>query len=211
MDSASLGTWVGDAIGIITLVVMIILFILGERNKYHISQNDSAHNSIPSDSIEITFNDNIRSLIYTRILLAMILGLMLDRFIIWIFLNYTSFGMLRFQQIQLTLGLSQVLLSIILAILAGTFFSLIYIRFSPKPLLLYIHWAERTLISLWVFASIFDGFRVSWGDNGTTITHSIYDTMINVIILILLISFPVTPVDFILGIVRKNRKDPKGI
>jgi hypothetical protein len=204
MNSGELASWISA----VATVVSLILFVVAERSKLNFRRKNQQQNSPPSTLINVNSDDNLRSLIYTRILIGIIIGLALDRFCVWLFLNYGKVSIFQFQLGQLNLGTLRVSLSFSFAILLGTFFSFVYIRFSPGIQLFFNHWFERTIISLIFMSTFFGNYDVYFNDYGPTLTHNTYSSIIIIALLIVLISFSATPMDFILNRIKKARVLP---
>lgn len=70
MNSGEIAAWIGDAITFLAFVSFLIV----ERDRLFSHKKAIQPDSVSSNLIDIGLIDNLRSLIYTRILIGIILG-----------------------------------------------------------------------------------------------------------------------------------------
>ena len=184
------------------MTISLILYVVAERDKFNFKRRDNEPNTTTSMPSAVGLGETIRLLIYTRILIGIIVGFALNSFAVWLFLNYVKFEQLY--HFQLPSGNLKVALSLGFAIVLGSFFSLVYLHLSPSRQSFYVHWSERSILSFILMAIFFANYYVTTDQFGETVVYfSTYNALLVIALLMLLVSFPVTPVDLILLGIKK--------
>jgi hypothetical protein len=199
MDSSEIGTWVGNAI----TTLSVILFIIVERDRLFSRNKAKQTEPISSNLVDIGLIDNLRSLIYTRILVGLIIGFAINRLLVWVFIEYSKFDGL-FSNLEIPLTVLRVSISSALAVLFGLFFGLLYVRFSHNLKTFYHHWIERTIVALILFGILAETYSVNWdGYENIVYGATPFLSMFFGVLIMLLLSFPLSPLEIVTVIIKK--------
>jgi hypothetical protein len=143
--------------------------------------------------------------LYSRILVGIIIGFAIDRYFILILLKFVVDSTFSYKSITLDLGELKVLLDAVLAIIIGSFFNIGYIRTFSNSRSFCVHLLERIIISFLLLGFLISSYRVGFNGLGTVVYHVQFFAIWIGVLLILSISFPITPVDYVLSLMSKNK------
>lgn len=201
MNSGEIGTWIGNLITGISLV----LFIIAERNKFFPQKKGSEKTPVNTNLFDVSSMDNIRGLIYNRVLIGLIFGFATSRLFSWLFWEYSKYDGL-FSALSLTSANFRVMISAVFSIIIGLFFGILSFRASKNLKTGYYHWVERTLVAFIFLSILLEFYSVRLGDYGYTVFGpSPFLSMFIGTLIILLISFSLSPVEIITIIVKQIR------
>lgn len=202
MDSGEIGTWVGNGITLLSL----ILFVVVERERLF-SRKKARQQNPTSNLIDIGILGNLRPLVYTRILLGLILGFAINRLLVWLLLNYATLGGFLYNLNQ-PLVVMKVLISSSLAVLFGLFFELVFVRYSADFKRFYYHWFERTIFIFVVLSIHIESFSVRPDNYGnfSVFGQSAFWSLLVGVLIMLFVSFPLSPLEIVTVIMKRWRE-----
>lgn len=187
-------------------ILSLILFIIAEREKLAFWRKRSLVESptSPSALLPVEQAESIRSAIFSRIFLGIILGFSIDRVFLWLFRIFTTINAVSIVE-------AKVYISAILAVVFGTLFSVIYAYKRGGIKSFYLSWLERTIVSFFVFFLMSISYQtgINQADN-VRLMNNPYASILAGAILISLISHPLPPIAYILDIYKHLKSPSRG-